>query len=186
MSSSWNENCFISKWLNKILMYSQMNKYQSVTKKMLKYKPDRLKIDIGTDHSTLVGEFFKSDCCTHLIPWHGTQNLPRRASLSKCHTVSWHARTHTHTRARARVISLTPADYHDISGDTFNKSNRFSTALHADLLQKISPKSYKKSWGREGGEQVRIQIPFRTCKWWIALGRFSWKSKNSIHFCRHV
>jgi len=36
-------------------------------KKMLKYKPARLKIDIDTDHSTLVREFFKHDCI-HLIP----------------------------------------------------------------------------------------------------------------------
>jgi len=47
---------------------------------------------------------------------------------------------------------LTPAENHDISGDIFHGSHRFSTALHADLLQKISPKSYKKV-GRGGGDR---------------------------------
>jgi len=53
---------------------------------------------------------------------------------------------------------LTPAENHDISGDTFHESHRFLTALHADLLQQISTKSYKKVGG---GGQVSIQIPFR-------------------------
>jgi hypothetical protein len=54
--------------------------------------------------------------------------------------------------ARPLVISLTPAGKHELSCANFHESHRFTTALHADLLQQIYPKSDKKC-GIGGGDK---------------------------------